>query len=98
MPKEKIKGKLSKGLRFAVDPSLTKSIRADRSYLTQLNILRKAWSKGYNPWVSIDNPNGNETNKRKIKVKLNSIWGKFGEKKRKIVLEESLDNPIDKII
>jgi hypothetical protein len=97
--KEKVKGKLSKGQRYSVDPSLARSIRMDRNALDQLTILRKAWTKGKNPWITVDNPDGSNTKARFVKVRLNSIWGKYGEKKKKmIVSEESLDNPTENVV
>jgi hypothetical protein len=33
--------------------------------------LQKAWAKGQNPWITIENPNKNETNKRFIRVRMN---------------------------
>jgi hypothetical protein len=33
--------------------------------------LQKAWLKGLNPWITIENPNKNETNKRFIRVRMN---------------------------
>jgi hypothetical protein len=33
--------------------------------------LQKAWLKGQNPWITVENPNKNETNKRFIRVRMN---------------------------
>jgi len=33
------------------------------------------WLRGQNPWIIIANPNANETNKRFIQVKANTLWG-----------------------
>lgn len=43
--------------------------------------LKKAWSEGRNPWLTIRNPNPEETNKKFIRVKANEYWG--NPKKRK---------------
>ena len=64
---------VSKGERHCQDPKLLNSIRRD----TQIPILNKleAWIKGQNPWMTIENPNKNETNKRFIRVKANEYFG-----------------------
>jgi hypothetical protein len=36
---------------------------------------RQAWSKGRNVVLTIDNPNKNETNRRKIKINAREVWG-----------------------
>jgi hypothetical protein len=33
--------------------------------------IQKAWLKGQNPWITVENPNKNETNKRFIRVRMN---------------------------
>jgi hypothetical protein len=49
--------------------------------------VQKAYWAGQNPWVTIDNPNKNETNKMKIRVRANVLWGnpKEREKNRFII-------------
>jgi hypothetical protein len=32
---------------------------------------QKAWLKGQNPWITIENPNREQTNKRFIRVRMN---------------------------
>lgn len=55
---------------------------ADRA----MNIQKAYWA-GKNPWVTIANPNKNETNKRFIRVRANEAWGnpKEREKNRFII-------------
>lgn len=36
---------------------------------------QQAWMKGSNPWLTLENPNKNETNRRFIKVKMNDLKG-----------------------
>ena len=50
------------------------------------NIQRAYWL-GQNPWVTIDNPNKNETKKTKIRARANELWGnpKEREKQRFII-------------
>lgn len=46
-----------------------------------LNVQRAYW-QGKNPWVTIDNPNKNETNKAKIRVRSNELWGNPKEREK----------------
>jgi hypothetical protein len=34
-----------------------------------------AYLKGRNPWLTVPNPNTNETNKKFIRVKAEDLWG-----------------------
>lgn len=67
----------SKGERRA-DRSITNAVRRDRRYLDVIIAKHSAWQKGRDVWLTIDNPNPNETNKKKIRVKAKDIWGKPG--------------------
>lgn len=65
----------SKGERKNVSSSVLNGMKRDR-HPSQKNIdVQKAWLQGKNPWVTIDNPNREQTNKRKIRVKANELWG-----------------------
>lgn len=44
--------------------------------------VQKAYWIGQNPWVTIDNPNKNETAKRKIRVRANELWGNPKERQK----------------
>jgi hypothetical protein len=44
--------------------------------------VQKAYWEGRNPWVVIDNPNKNETNKRMIRVRSNELWGNPKERQK----------------
>jgi len=46
-----------------------------------INIQRAYWA-GQNPWVTIDNPNKNETKKAKIRVRSNELWGNPKEREK----------------
>ena len=43
---------------------------------------QQAWRKGQNPWLTIQNPNDKETNKRMIRVRANEHWGNPNAKPR----------------
>lgn len=65
----------SKGERPSCKRSTTNAVRRERTVIDKWMILQKAWLDGRNPWITIDNPNTNETNKRKIRVRAESEWG-----------------------
>jgi hypothetical protein len=54
----------------------------------------KAYEEGRNPWVTIDNPDPSQTNKRKIRVKANSLYG--NPKDRKPYCVPGTGDPADK--
>lgn len=65
----------SKGLRRSVSRSTISLMRQDSDpFAKQFNIL-SAWRAGKNPWVTIANPDRNQTNKRFIKVRANGYYG-----------------------
>lgn len=67
--------KQSNGERYSIHPSIPNAVRRERSVVERWRIKQKAWLKGHNPWITIDNPNTNETNKRKIRVRALTEWG-----------------------
>ena len=64
----------SQGLHSNVSRKTLNVMRADRYDGDKTMNIWRAYLKGQNPWVTIDNPNKEETNKRKIRVKANTIW------------------------
>lgn len=65
----------SKGERRSMSRSLSKAVKRERTIIDYWTIKQAAWLKNLNPWLSVDNPNTNETNKRKIRVRANVYWG-----------------------
>lgn len=72
----KSKGAVSAGVHSNVSRKITNALR--REYMASgeriMNQLR-AWKRGKNVVVTIENPNKNETNKRFIRVRAIDIWG-----------------------
>lgn len=66
---------VSKGERNSIAPSVCKAVKRDRTIIDYWTFKQAAWLKNQNPWLSVDNPNTNETNKRKIRVRANNYWG-----------------------
>ncbi len=51
---------------------------------TKMLNAQKAWINGSNPWVTVENPNKNETNKRFIRVRYNDLMhGSYKEVEKK---------------
>jgi hypothetical protein len=63
-----------------------------RTYIDDINNKLVAWKKMQNPWLTIENPNPKETNKRFIKVQANQYWGNPRPKKGDKVQADTTDN------
>ncbi|PHS22085.1 MAG: hypothetical protein COA84_12960 [Robiginitomaculum sp.] len=78
----KTKGIKSQGIHSNVSASTRKLMRDGVSDGAKWLNKMTAYRKGQNPWITIDNPNKEETNKRRIRVKSNDLYGrpknKFG--------------------
>jgi hypothetical protein len=70
----------SKGERNNVSKSTLLAIKNDRAAFEQNVNIQTAYWKGQNPWVTIDNPNKSETNKLKVRVRANDLWGNAKER------------------
>lgn len=75
--KKKASGKhyVSKGERPNFQRSIVKSVRRDITQIDRLDDIMRAWQRFQNPWVTISNPNTKETNKRRIRVRANDLFG-----------------------
>lgn len=60
------------------------AIKRERSAAEKMANIQKAWLKGRNPWITIQNPNKEETNKRFIKVRVNDLNGSPKERSKKM--------------
>ena len=65
----------SKGQHRNVSKSTLRLMRSSKSEADKLLDKQKAWLKGSNPWLTIDNPNKEQTNKRRIRVRMNDLRG-----------------------
>jgi len=73
-PKTKTKY-VSKGERRSMSRSLSKAVKRERSVIDYWTIKQKAWLKGQNPWLSVENGNTSDTRARKIRVRADTYWG-----------------------
>lgn len=71
----KSKGFISEGKHRNVSNSTLRAMRAAKSEGDKLIDKQNAWLEGKNPWVTIDNPNKEQTNKLKIRVRMNDLMG-----------------------
>lgn len=75
----------SQGQRPDVSKSILNGMRATKTAADKMLDKQKAWLKGSNPWVTIENPNKEETNKRFIKVRMNDLMkGSAKEREKKM--------------
>lgn len=63
----------SKGERKNVSSSTLNGIRAERSGADDMLNKQRAWVKGGNPWITMRNPNKEETDKLFIRVRYNDL-------------------------
>ena len=76
MGKKKLRSKYtSKGERRPTNKKVLNAVRRDVTYLEKYANIVEEWRRGKNPWVTIPNPNDNETAKRFIRVKANEHFG-----------------------
>lgn len=69
----KSKGFVSAGVHSNVSKSTLRLMRAGKTEGDKLIDKQNAWLKGHNPWVTIDNPSKEQTNKRRIRVRMNDL-------------------------
>jgi hypothetical protein len=65
----------SKGERPNVKRNILNAVRRDVTPSQKAEHIMNAYLKGRNPWLTVPNPNTNETNKRFIRVKSEDLWG-----------------------
>lgn len=74
MAKKKSRAKyVSKGERQSVSKATMRLMKTEviDDHLNKVH----SWSRGENPWITIDNPNTAETRARKIRVRANDYFG-----------------------
>jgi hypothetical protein len=74
----------SKKIHSSVKKSVLRAIKQDRTYLEKLQFIVKSWKKLQNPWITIENPNKSQTNRRHIRVRTNDLWGNPKPKKEEM--------------
>jgi hypothetical protein len=64
---------ISKGERKNVANATCNAIRADRDTGQDMLNRQSAWINGSNPWVTMANPNKEQTDKKFIRVRYNDL-------------------------
>ena len=54
-----------------------KSRKSDWTHFQQINHKVKAWTKGKKVWLTVPNPNTNETAKPFVRKLASEVWGKY---------------------
>lgn len=71
----KSSGFISQGERPNVKRNILNAVRRDVTPSQKMEHIMDAYLKGLNPWLTVPNPNTNETNKKFIRVKSEDLWG-----------------------
>jgi hypothetical protein len=72
----------SAGVHSNVSRSTLNAMRRDGGQAQKDINIQNAYWKGQNPWVTIDNPNRENTKERKIRVRANELWGSPKEREK----------------
>ena len=74
----------SKGERKNVSSGLCAAIRAERSGADDMLNKQRAWIAGSNPWVTMENPNKEQTDRKFIRVRYSDLMhGSYKELEKK---------------
>lgn len=76
----------SQGVHSNVKGSTLSAIKKARSRAEKEMNIQRAWLKGQNPWVTIDNPNKEQLDRLFIRVRANDIWGHPKERAKKMFI------------
>ena len=74
---------VSQGVHSNVSRSTLNGIKRERDPAEKIINIQKAWLKGQNPWVTIANPNKEQTDRKFIRVKSNILWGNPKDRSKK---------------
>lgn len=81
MGKKKLRSTYTSRGERGPDVKITNAVRSDWNTSPDKDIAKQdAFLKGKKVYLTIDNPNPNETAKRKIRVPANEVWGDFRER------------------
>ena len=75
---------VSKGTHSNVKASTLSTIKQDRDPSEKIINAQKAWLRGQNPWITISNPNKEQTNRKFIRVRANELLGHPKERVKKM--------------
>lgn len=76
MGKKRLRKKLtSKGKHSSMSRALATAVRAERDAYTKYGFKIDAWKNLKNPWLTIENPNKSQTNRRFIRIRADDYFG-----------------------
>lgn len=76
---------VSKGQHSTVANSTRAAMRASARARGEKTLnIQAAWLAGKNPWVTMENPNKEQTDRLFIRVKSNDLWGHPKERAKKM--------------
>lgn len=74
----------------SVNRKLTNAVRRDKALLNDRLEKWNAWKKGKKVFLTIENTNSRETNKRFVRVLASDVWGKYIPYQMKTKSEDEL--------
>lgn len=77
---------ISKGIHSNVSRSTLTGMRKARDPSVKIFNIQRAWLANKNPWVTIENPNKEQTDRRFIRVRANELWGSPKERSKKMFM------------
>lgn len=86
------KTKTSKGLHSAVSKAVIHAVKQSIPYIDKSYNKLKAWRKGQNPWITIENVGG-PADRLFRRVRANTIWGNPKNLKFNIYLKKEKNAP-----
>jgi hypothetical protein len=88
MAKSKASGKTytSQGVYKTVSRKILNGMKRDRDPTIKMINIQKAYLEGRNPWITITNPNKEQTNRKQIRVRANDIYGLPKERDSKMFI------------
>lgn len=77
MAKSKASGKTytSQGVYKTVSRKTLNGMKRDRDPSVKTINIQRAYLQGRNPWMTITNPNKEQTNRKHIRVRANDVYG-----------------------
>jgi low affinity Fe/Cu permease len=73
--------KTSNGIHSTVSRKTKNAVRRERTAIEKYENIIRAYEKGQNPWITMENPNKQDRKRRMIKVRANDQWGVPKERK-----------------
>jgi hypothetical protein len=73
--KKQRKTRTSKGIHSSTNRAIWTAVRTERSSWDEHQFKLDAWKSLQNPWITVENPNKSQTNRKFIRVRANEYYG-----------------------